>query len=38
VQVQADDGMIVWGAGVDPSIEMAGLKALVSAFNLLLRV
>ncbi len=35
VQLQADDGRIVWGAGVDPSIEMAGLRALVSAWNLL---
>lgn len=35
VQLQADDGHILWGAGVDPSIEMAGLKALVTAWNLL---
>ena len=36
VQVQHDaDGKTVWGAGVDPSIEMAGLKALVTAWNLL---
>ncbi|BCU76076.1 2-isopropylmalate synthase [Luteolibacter sp. LG18] len=35
VQVQHDDGRIVWGCGVDPSIEMAGLKALVSSWNLL---
>ena len=35
IQLQADDGRIVWGAGVDPSIEMAGIKALVSAWNLL---
>jgi len=35
VQVQHEDGSIVWGCGVDPSIEMAGLKALVSAWNLL---
>jgi 2-isopropylmalate synthase len=35
VQVQHDDGRILWGAGVDPSIEMAGLKALVTAWNLL---
>ncbi len=35
VQVQHDDGRILWGVGVDPSIEMAGLKALVSAWNLL---
>jgi 2-isopropylmalate synthase len=25
---------LIWGCGVDPSIEMAGLKALVSAWNL----
>jgi len=35
VQLQHDDGRILWGAGVDPSIEMAGLKALVSGWNLL---
>ena len=37
VQVRAIDegGPLVWGCGVDPSIEMAGLKALVSACNLL---
>jgi len=35
VQVQSDDGRLVWGAGVDSSIEMAGLKALVTAWNLL---
>lgn len=35
VQLQHDDGRILWGAGVDPSIEMAGLKALVTAWNLL---
>jgi len=31
---EADDSL-VWGCGVDPSIEMAGLKALVSAANAL---
>ncbi len=35
VQVQQDDGRILWGCGIDPSIEMAGLKALVTAWNLL---
>jgi 2-isopropylmalate synthase len=35
VQLQHDDSRILWGAGVDPSIEMAGLKALVTAWNLL---
>ena len=36
VQVKGTDtGEIVWGCGVDPSIEMAGLKALVCAYNLL---
>jgi 2-isopropylmalate synthase len=34
VQLQHDDGRLLWGAGVDPSIEMAGLKALVSGWNL----
>lgn len=36
IQLKSDlDGSLVWGCGVDPSIEMAGLKALVSASNLL---
>lgn len=35
VQLQGEDGQLIWGAGVDPSIEMAGLKALVTASNLL---
>ncbi|MGC6582262.1 MAG: 2-isopropylmalate synthase [Akkermansiaceae bacterium] len=35
VQLRHDDGRTLWGVGVDPSIEMAGLKALVSAWNLL---
>ncbi len=35
VQIQHEDGRLLWGAGVDPSIEMAGLKALVTAWNLL---
>jgi 2-isopropylmalate synthase len=35
VQIQSlTDGTLVWGCGVDTSIEMAGLKALVSAWNL----
>ncbi len=29
-----DDKRLVWGCGVDSSIEMAGLRALVSAWNL----
>jgi len=35
VQLRHNDETIIWGAGVDPSIEMAGLKALVCAWNLL---
>lgn len=35
VQVQHDDGRLLWGCGIDASIEMAGLKALVTAWNLL---
>ncbi len=36
IQLQGDaDKQLVWGCGVDPSIEMAGLKALVTAINLL---
>ena len=35
IQLQSADGQrLVWGCGVDPSIEMAGLKVLVSAWNL----
>ena len=35
VQIQSlADGQLLWGCGVDTSIEMAGLKALVSAWNL----
>ena len=34
VQLQGEDGNLVWGAGVDPSIEMAGVNALVTAWNL----
>lgn len=38
VQLQdLESQKLVWGCGVDPSIEMAGLKALVSAVNLLAR-
>ncbi len=36
VQIKTDrEGEMVWGCGLDPSIEMAGLKALVCAVNLL---
>ena len=35
VQLRKDDGTILWGVGCDPSIEMAGVKALVCAWNLL---
>ncbi len=35
VQIQdIESGRILWGCGIDPSIEMAGLRALVSAWNL----
>ena len=34
VQLRRDsDGALVWGCGIDSSIEMAGLRALVSACN-----
>jgi 2-isopropylmalate synthase len=35
VQLQHDDGRLLWGCGIDSSIEMAGLKALVTGWNLL---
>lgn len=35
VQIQnLADNSLIWGCGIDPSIEMAGLKALISAWNL----
>ncbi|MGK0186959.1 MAG: 2-isopropylmalate synthase [Verrucomicrobiales bacterium] len=34
VQIQSEtDDKLYWGCGIDPSIEMAGLRALVSAYN-----
>ncbi|MBC2593552.1 2-isopropylmalate synthase [Ruficoccus amylovorans] len=34
IQLQdVDNGRLLWGCGIDTSIEIAGLKALVSAFN-----
>lgn len=35
VQLRKDSGETLWGTGVDTSIEMAGVHALVSAWNLL---
>lgn len=36
IQLKANDGSaILWGCGVDPSIEVAGLNAFISAYNLL---
>lgn len=36
IQLRSNEtSQTLWGCGVDPSIEMAGLKALVSAYNLL---
>lgn len=36
VQIQhSESGRLLWGCGIDPSIEMAGLKALICAWNLL---
>lgn len=33
IQIQHNDGQIFSGCGIDPNIELAGLQALVSAFN-----
>jgi len=33
IQIKSSDGSIHYGCGIDGSIEMAGLRALVSAFN-----
>ena len=35
IQIRHDDGRVIWGAGKHPSIELAGLQALVTASNLL---
>ena len=37
VSLQSKDGRTAWGCGVDANIELAGLKALVSAANRLER-
>lgn len=33
IQIQNDSGQSFFGCGIDPNIELAGLRALVSAFN-----
>ena len=33
VSLQSEEGRTIWGCGVDANIELAGLKALVSAVN-----
>ena len=33
IQIKNDDGTISFGCGIDSNIELAGLRALVSAFN-----
>lgn len=33
IQIQLNDGTTFFGCGIDPNIELAGLHALVSAFN-----
>ena len=33
IQIEAADGRRYWGAGVDTNIDLAGTKALVSAYN-----
>jgi 2-isopropylmalate synthase len=38
ILLEKEDCAGVWGCGVDPSIELAGVKALVSAWNLLRRM
>ena len=35
ILLESTNGKEAWGCGVDPSIEMAGVKALVSSLNLL---
>lgn len=33
IQIQHEGGSVYFGCGIDPNIELAGLRALVSAFN-----
>jgi 2-isopropylmalate synthase len=33
IQIQQADGKVYYGCGVDPNIELAGLRALISAYN-----
>jgi 2-isopropylmalate synthase len=33
IQIERADGAVFFGCGIDPNIELAGLRALVSAFN-----
>jgi 2-isopropylmalate synthase len=33
IQIQQTDGKVYYGCGVDPNIELAGLRALISAYN-----
>lgn len=33
IQIKHEDGSVFFGCGIDPNIELAGLHALVSAFN-----
>ncbi|MGB0415007.1 MAG: 2-isopropylmalate synthase, partial [Coraliomargarita sp.] len=33
IQIQHEDGSVYFGCGIDSNIELAGLRALVSAFN-----
>lgn len=33
IQIQHDNGSAYYGCGIDPNIELAGLRALVSAYN-----
>ena len=33
IQIKLADGKAVWGAGVDTNIELASIKAVVSAVN-----
>ncbi len=33
IQIKIDDGSVFFGCGINPNIELAGLHALVSAFN-----
>jgi 2-isopropylmalate synthase len=33
IQIETDDGLLAWGVGIHPNIELASIRAIVSAVN-----